>query len=1042
MRIKRAFFALLAAAALLVMAAFAGAAWAEDITLNGEVGSTPDIRETVLVVDGAVYSPTVSGAQVNFSVPGTLPDNTDIALKFPCPVTIKNPDFGGAVQNMKIMLEPDAQDPAVVHLKPVFTLSQDIYYSGLDRLAWPGGEFTLGWISLKNFVSPADGSSWAAPPDLVAFSFAFRFEARPPELIASVPANGSTIHASANGQVGYNLGNVYTGTVQSCDTVMAFFFRQPVKVLDTARIAVKTVSPAGVFEGNMGNTPMMGSQQLPTYTVSFNNVFAPGFFGRAMVDATCTVTFEPGSLEVNGVQNAEPITITFNINPSQKGEIKDNPPPPTPKEMPTVAGEVWRKQINAQWLWGPVKGDGVVYLAGDGLYCFSDGGELLWSQPGEFSNPVLGHNGVVYVVYRAPAYADGVTRDFYLRGYNADGSLRFETYIPGWVGVEPDTLFGGVCDYFESRNNLLQVDEAGNLKVYCIANRYAPLEPVYYRSLLTYLPDGDLVKVEPDAPRPEENLPVDFHGVTIATAKRYYSFIDGQRNKYYLEYWYEKNGIVESVETADYILAPGNQKINLGDKTPEELGLQSDVSILVDLAGTDVSAAPELTYDQVAALGRPYNESVARMKDNIVGVCPGSVYVLVKMSYGDFALVKYDTLDEVVKPVRLEVRPSEAVVKIGESAQYKAIAIFPDNSESDVTAEATWGVSEPQIASVATGLATGLRPGWTDVTAAWQGLTARAKLGVVEVILPPPPDGGGSEQPVPLTGTVFGYVKTADGTPIQGARVELHSDPRIAYTDAAGYYEFRDVPLGEHTVIISDLNWQAKDAELARIDLVLYEKNGQVVVENATSGEVALSEDRREARADFVAVSRAKETPPPESREPEPEPDEPEQPAPELEHPAVVTPAMPPAPPAPPASPTPEPEKLAPPAPEPEVKPVPKPEPEPKPVRPAPPVEKKRPWWPWLLLLIPLILLLLRRRAVAVGLEVDDGRLYVVRHRDGPAGAVKAVVTVAGRGQDVESEYLLRPGEKLEVQTPDEWYAASVSVPGRRNRAVRESVMR
>lgn len=92
-------------------------------------------------------------------------------------------------------------------------------------------------------------------------------------------------------------------------------------------------------------------------------------------------------------------------------------------------------------------------------------------------------------------------------------------------------------------------------------------------------------------------------------------------------------------------------------------------------------------------------------------------------------------------PVRLEVRPSEATAKVGETVQYKATAIFSDNTEKDVTAESAWSVSDPQVASIVSGLAEGLKAGQVDVSAIWQGLEGKAKLTVVGE---QPPGGGGS----------------------------------------------------------------------------------------------------------------------------------------------------------------------------------------------------------------------------------------------------------------------------------------------------------
>ena len=56
----------------------------------------------------------------------------------------------------------------------------------------------------------------------------------------------------------------------------------------------------------------------------------------------------------------------------------------------------------------------------------------------------------------------------------------------------------------------------------------------------------------------------------------------------------------------------------------------------------------------------------------------------------------------------------------------------------------------------------------------------------------------------PQYGTVFGYITDENGNPIPNVLVELHSDPMQTYTNADGYFEFTDVPAGEHMIYILD----------------------------------------------------------------------------------------------------------------------------------------------------------------------------------------------------------------------------------------------
>ena len=58
--------------------------------------------------------------------------------------------------------------------------------------------------------------------------------------------------------------------------------------------------------------------------------------------------------------------------------------------------------------------------------------------------------------------------------------------------------------------------------------------------------------------------------------------------------------------------------------------------------------------------------------------------------------------------------------------------------------------------------------------------------------------------PVILTGTVTGSLKTASGDAIPNIMLELHSEnPLTTTTDAQGDFVFKNVPIGEHTIYLS-----------------------------------------------------------------------------------------------------------------------------------------------------------------------------------------------------------------------------------------------
>ncbi|MDR1892716.1 MAG: 5'-nucleotidase C-terminal domain-containing protein [Oscillospiraceae bacterium] len=52
------------------------------------------------------------------------------------------------------------------------------------------------------------------------------------------------------------------------------------------------------------------------------------------------------------------------------------------------------------------------------------------------------------------------------------------------------------------------------------------------------------------------------------------------------------------------------------------------------------------------------------------------------------------------------------------------------------------------------------------------------------------------------TGTVKGRLLDKDGKPLAGVKLVLHSDPITTVTDSDGYFEFKNVPVGKHTLYL------------------------------------------------------------------------------------------------------------------------------------------------------------------------------------------------------------------------------------------------
>jgi len=60
------------------------------------------------------------------------------------------------------------------------------------------------------------------------------------------------------------------------------------------------------------------------------------------------------------------------------------------------------------------------------------------------------------------------------------------------------------------------------------------------------------------------------------------------------------------------------------------------------------------------------------------------------------------------------------------------------------------------------------------------------------------------ENNVVETGVITGRIIKDDGTPLSGARIELHSEVRIIYTDGNGVFRFENVPFGVHRIYLVD----------------------------------------------------------------------------------------------------------------------------------------------------------------------------------------------------------------------------------------------
>lgn len=89
--------------------------------------------------------------------------------------------------------------------------------------------------------------------------------------------------------------------------------------------------------------------------------------------------------------------------------------------------------------------------------------------------------------------------------------------------------------------------------------------------------------------------------------------------------------------------------------------------------------------------------------------------------------------------VRLVLEPEGAAVPNGGTQSFRVMALLTDGSSKDITTQARWSSSAPQIASLAANVATGRKPGQATIRAAFSGRSVSAPL-----VVTPFRDGGRS----------------------------------------------------------------------------------------------------------------------------------------------------------------------------------------------------------------------------------------------------------------------------------------------------------
>jgi hypothetical protein len=127
--------------------------------------------------------------------------------------------------------------------------------------------------------------------------------------------------------------------------------------------------------------------------------------------------------------------------------------------------------------------------------------------------------------------------------------------------------------------------------------------------------------------------------------------------------------------------------------------------------------------------------------------------------------------------MQIEGPPVRAIGAVGATLQLRAIATLDDGTRPDVTAEATWTVTNPNVLSVSSrGLVSALANGSSIVDAVYRGRAGTTSLTVA-------PEFGSR---YPLTGVI---VDRDTGSPLAGAYVLGTGADRQAFTDGNGFFD-------------------------------------------------------------------------------------------------------------------------------------------------------------------------------------------------------------------------------------------------------------
>ena len=177
------------------------------------------------------------------------------------------------------------------------------------------------------------------------------------------------------------------------------------------------------------------------------------------------------------------------------------------------------------------------------------------------------------------------------------------------------------------------------------------------------------------------------------------------------------------------LVTPDTATINMGETQQfQAIAVYDDASTMV------VTNDPLTTWDSADDLIASVNSTGL-----VDSVMPGSVSI--NATYGGLTGSAELTINP---PDSITVSPSVANINPGQTMQFTATAVFPDESTRVLNADSnlSWNSSVPVVASVnSSGLASAQSAGTTNIIANYFGVSGQGVLNVISTTLPP--DGGG-----------------------------------------------------------------------------------------------------------------------------------------------------------------------------------------------------------------------------------------------------------------------------------------------------------